>query len=121
MDAVNFIKERNRMCTMYTLKRCEGCPANNYGGDGVACIMADKIDAKRLVPIVEKWSAEHPQKTRQDVFLEQYPEARLDGNECVYVCPADVSTAHRDESGGCSMDGILCPDCRREFWSQGVE
>ena len=60
MDAVKFIEERNRMCATYTPKRCEGCPADNYGGEGVACIMVDRIDAERLVPIVEKWSAAHP-------------------------------------------------------------
>lgn len=120
MDAVNFIKERNRMCTMYTPKRCEGCPANNYGGDGVACIMANKIDAKRLVPIVEKWSAEHPQKTRQDVFLEQYPEARLDGRSVLYAFPANVygnNVCPKKKDAA----PIICCDCRREFWGQEAE
>lgn len=54
MDAVKFIQERNRMCAAYTPKRCEGCPADNYGGEGTACIMIDKIDVERLVPIVEE-------------------------------------------------------------------
>lgn len=90
MDAVEFVKERNRMCSTYTPKRCEGCPADNYGKEGTACIMVDKIDAERLVPIVEKWSAAHPRKTRQSVFLEQYPNARIDSQAVIYVCPADA-------------------------------
>ena len=54
MDAVEFVKERNRMCSTYTPKRCEGCPADNYGKEGTSCIMVDKIDAERIVPIVEE-------------------------------------------------------------------
>ena len=100
MDAVKFIEERNRMC---------GTMSEVWG-----------VDAAQIVKNTEEWSAAHPRKTRQDVFLEQYPEARLDDNGCVYICPADVSSTHKDESGGCAMDGIICPDCRREFWTKVV-
>lgn len=47
MDAIKFINERNRMCKTYTPKRCEGCPANNYGKECVACISIDKIDEQK--------------------------------------------------------------------------
>lgn len=120
MDAVKFIEERNRMCATYTPKRCEGCPADNYGGDGVACIMVDKIDAERLVPIVESWSATHPIKTRQSVFLEQYPNARIDSHNTLYICPADIygdAVCPANRKNPC----ILCCDCRREFWVQEME
>lgn len=121
MDAIEFIRERNRMCAIYTPKRCEGCPADNYGGCGVACIMIDKIDAERLVPIVEKWSAEHPRKTRQDVFLEQWPETKTADDGVLSLCPAVVSSIHRNQYGDCKMMCISCTDCCREFWSQEVE
>ena len=120
MDAIEFIRERNRMCATYMPKRCEGCPADNYGGCGVTCIMIDKIDAERLVPIVKKWSSEHPRKTRQDVFLEQWPNAqRIDG--ILVFCPRSISAAHRDSNGACKNPERLCEDCRREFWMQEVE
>ena len=121
MDAIEFIRERNRMCATYTPKRCEGCPADNYGGCGVTCIMIDKIDAERLVPIVEKWSSEHPRKTRQDVFLKQWPEAYIHEDGYLDICPLEVSAAHRDADGCCAPLDRLCPDCRREFWMQEVE
>lgn len=124
MDAIKFIKERNRMCATYTLKRCEGCPANNpnnYGGEGIACIMVDKIDAERLVPIVEAWSAAHPRKTRQSVFLEQYPEAKIEKDGYLGVCPYLVSASHRGRDGLCAVYDKDCIECRHEFWPQEVE
>lgn len=124
MDAIKFIKERNRMCATYTPKRCEGCPANNpnnYGGEGIACIMVDKIDAERLVPIVEAWSAAHPRKTRQSVFLEQYPEAKIEKDGYLGVCPYLVSASHRGRDGLCAVYDKDCIECRHEFWPQEVE
>lgn len=122
MDAIKFIRERNRMCEMYRLKRCEGCPANNlnnYGGEGVACIMIDKIDAERLVPIVEKWATAHPYKTRQSVFLEQYPDAKIDDDGVIAICPTAFSSVYRDDIGKCPW--VTCSKCRKEFWSQEVK
>ena len=74
MDALEFLKERKRMCT--SCKGCIGCPLK-----GTHCVLShvtsDK-DYKRIIATVEKWSKEHPLKTRQSVFLEQYPEAGID-------------------------------------------
>lgn len=116
MDAVKFIQERNRMCATYTPKRCEGCPADNYGGEGVACIMIDKIDAERLVPIVEEWSTAHPRKTRQDVFLEQYPYAEIYDDGALKILPCRID---KTLGGDCTVG--VCDYCRCEFWSQEVE
>lgn len=116
MDAVKFIQERNRMCATYTPKRCEGCPADNYGGEGVPCIMVNKIDAEKLVPIVEKWSLTHPRKTRQSVFLEQWPNAKLDAAGILSIDPCELDK-NTDNSCG---EGINCYICRREFWGQEV-
>lgn len=69
MDAVKFIEERNRMCKSFG-NRCTGCPASN---DGCAVGQESTLDAKEQAAIVEKWSAEHPRKTRQSVFLEHWP------------------------------------------------
>lgn len=121
MDAIEFIRERNRMCATYTSKRCEGCPADNYGERDTACIMIDKIDAKRLVPIVEKWSSEHPLKTRQSVFLEQYPETLTDIDDVLDICPAVISHAYRGDESMCAGLVKMCSSCRRKFWTQEVE
>lgn len=67
---------------------------------------------------------EHPKKqhkTRQDVFLEQYPEAQLTEDDIISVCPMCVSSAYRDKNGCCAAGYCECIDCCREFWMQEVE
>lgn len=106
MDAVKFIEERRRMYKV-TGKRSP--------------TLAGWIQAEDVVKEVEEWSAAHPRKTRQSVFLEQYPEAKLDGGDCLELCPCTISAAHRDEYGRCAVVDTKCFVCRREFWMQEAE
>lgn len=115
MDALEFIRERNRMCKHFGC--CAECPAN-----GVICgTIGEMNDAERLVQIVEAWAKEHPRKTRQDEFLERWPEARVDKDGSLLICPAAIAKNHRDEYGGCENPMENCHKCRREFWTQEVE
>lgn len=106
MDAVKFLEERKRMFK---------------NGNPVPGLDIDiTYNTEKVVKIVEEWSAAHPRKTRQSVFLEQYPNARLDGQDILCICPADayggtVCPKNRKNSY------TLCCDCRREFWMQEVE
>ena len=123
MDAVKFIEERNRMCKSFGPK-CKGCPASNANEDelwGCAVAQESTLDATDQVAMVEDWSAAHPRKTRQSVFLEQWPEADIDCCGVLTICPSPISTSHRNAYGGCANIGVKCPDCRREFWMQEVE
>ena len=106
MDAVKFIEERRRMYKV-TGKRSP--------------TLAGWIPAEDVVKEVEEWSAAHPRKTRQSVFLEQYPEAQIAANGVLDVCPAPIFHSHRLEGGGCRNVHKKCSDCRREFWMQEVE
>ena len=115
MDAVEFIRERNRMCKQFS--SCAECPAN-----GVICgTIGETNDAERLVQIVEAWAKEHPRKTRQDEFLERWPEAQVDKDGILFICPANIAKNQRDEYGGCANPMEHCPKCRRRFWQQEVE
>lgn len=109
IDALEFIRERNRMCKSFG-DECENCPANKDN----FCI-AFNVD-EEIVPIVEKWSEEHPRKTRQSKFLEQYPNAKVDGRNVLCACPANI---YGDEV--CLNDSVFCSDCCRDFWMQEVE
>ena len=122
MDAMEYIEERNRMCRSQGTK-CKGCPANfdSMFCCGVAAI--SKLDAKEQVAIVEKWSAEHPKKrrkTRQDVFLEKYPESFVGDSGVLRICPRHISAYYRDDNGDCIDTEQMCVDCRREFWMEEV-
>lgn len=115
MDAVEFIRERNRMCKHF--RGCAGCPA-----DGMICsTIWEMNEAERLAQIVEEWAKEHPHKTRQSEFLERWPEARVDKDGILFVCPADIVKSLRDEHGGCTNPMEDCRKCCREFWMQEVE
>lgn len=117
MGAVKFIEERNRMCKSFG-KYCYGCPA----WDG-SCKLEPgtyrKCEADKVVKIVEAWSAAHPLKTRQSVFLEQYPKALLDKDSVLRVCPFLVG-GDKPEKYRC-ICLTDCNACRREFWMQEVE
>lgn len=113
MDVVEFFSEFRRMC-----KSTSDCTKCQYHGD--KCDNATDLFEK-TVAMVEQWSKEHPRKTRQSVFLEQWPEARIGNSGVLQVCPMCISAAHRDSNGECKNPEKLCIDCRREFWMQEVE
>lgn len=122
MDTVKFIEERNRMCKSFDAG-CKGCPAFNVCEYDLCCAVGQfsTLDATAQIAIVEAWSAAHPRKTRQSVFLEQWPEAELDTNGAVAICPTILSSDYRSANKRCKHPGTACSDCRREFWMQEVE
>lgn len=104
MDAVKFLQERNRMYE-------SGAATPGIG-------LEDDYDPVIAVKVVEEWSAAHPRKTRQSVFLEQYPEAEIDERGDLILCPRRISVDFRSRYANCTK---MCSDCRREFWMQEVE
>jgi hypothetical protein len=106
MDAVKFIEEHRRMYKV-TGKHFP--------------TLAEGIPVEDVVKEVEEWSAAHPRKTRQSVFLEQYPEALVLDGGTLSVCPVLFSSEYRNAYGGCASPYGSCAECRREFWMQEVE
>ena len=113
MDAVEYVKQRNRMCDYYV--NCGDCPAGNYEG----CASLNEIP--NLVPIVEKWAKEHPAKTRQSEFLKQWPDAEIsdDGYPSVAPCQLYKDIEEKDENGVCCKN-CGCAECRRDFWLKEI-
>ena len=118
MDALEFLKESRRMCDSH--RWCKGCPLED--GKCVVSDVAPDEDYKRTIAAVERWSKEHPRKTRQSVFLEQWPDAIIshDGLPEIAPCQLSVGFIHGKSTEDCEKRG-LCAKCRREFWMQEVE
>lgn len=117
MDVLEFLKELRRMCN--SCEHCKGCPLER----GFCSFGPNTPDEayERIVSAVEQWSKEHPRKTRQSVFLEQYPETLLDAYGVVRLCPMYISAAHITSDGECTVPDKMCFECRRGFWMQEVE
>ena len=107
MDAVKFIEERDRM---YEVAR--QAPS--------LCYRHEK-SAEEIVREVEEWSATHPRKTRQSVFLEQFPNVELDRNGIINISPCKVDPKQYPFNGKNCRKFQRCGECRREFWMQEVE
>lgn len=122
MDALEFLSEAKRMCDQHT-GPCNTCAANESCGftPEFPSEFGKMTQMQKMVELVETWSKEHPRKTRQSVFLEQYPDTRLDKFDVIQLCPMSISATHRDSNGECTTPEILCIDCRRGFWMQEVE
>lgn len=113
MDALEFLKERKRMCN--SCKNCYGCPL-----EGTHCVISHVTpdeDYERIIATVEQWSKEHPRKTRQSVFLKQWPDAVI-SNGVLNLTPCNIDRSLYDIQ---RCNGADCSKCRREFWMQEVE
>ena len=79
MDAKKFFEEARRMCKKQD--KCKGCPIKS---EGTACLLGsipilvyDTKDIDKAIEAAEKWSQDHPRKTRLMDFLEKYPNAPM--------------------------------------------
>lgn len=112
MDAVIYIRDMQRMCKSHI--SCNGCELKP--GNGKSCM--EGMDPQKCIFVVEQWAAEHPAKTRQSVFLKQFPNAPIYTNtHNVALDPCLIDTTLR---GHCPT-GRGCDICRCEFWLAEVE
>lgn len=111
MDAKSFIEEKERMCK--TCGSCILCPA--WLDDGCVVSPRSGVTPEQQINTVKEWAEKHPRKTRQSVLLEQYPNAKIDSNGILYLCPSAIYGAD-----ACDIH-LSCNTCRRKFWAKEVE
>lgn len=114
MDAVEFLKQFNRMCKAYNDDGCKECPAYRH-----RC--GEEFDGQEDgVSIVEQWAKEHPIKTRQSEFLKMFPNAPIRECGIIDICPAVLGECIDGAVGaklcGPVADGMSCQDCEHNFW-----
>ena len=119
MDALEFLRERKRMCESY--EDCCGCSIENK-----PCIISrvtSDESCKRIVDVVEKWSKEHPRKTRQSMFLEMFPNASIISNGILGICPKSLDKDRECfySANFCNNRHVDCIDCRKKFWLEEVD
>lgn len=87
-----YFAEKKRMTEQNTYpccQRCIDCPlSSENNGEDLTCTDFEILYPKRAIEIVQKWSDEHPQKTKKEAFLEAFPKARIycDGYPSVAAC-----------------------------------
>ena len=113
MDAIKFLKEKNRMTKKCSID-CSDCPlSSEKNTTGFACGDLQRVYSEIAVSIVEKWSEEHPPETRLSQFLKCYPNAMLrEDGVPMQICPWDLGIS---EHAGCSIGN--CVDC----WNTPIE
>lgn len=110
MDAVEFLDKVDRLSKRGFTEEKMRYTDYRAAGDNVGA-----------VKFVERWAVAHPTKTRQSVFLEQYPKAKLTEDGVLALCPIAISSECSGENGRCVSFNRKCGNCRREFWSAEVE
>lgn len=116
MDAVKFVKEWKRMCI--SCKTCNSCSIWKSAGMLTVCSDVVKEEPEKYVAIVEKWSEEHPVKTRQSELLKMFPDAKLTDNEIIYICPKFIDKTYKDHEDCLARK---CCKCKKEYWLAEVE
>lgn len=89
MDAVCYVKEKNRMCeAIHEAGGCEECPLASPDYD-YACADFISDNPEKVVSIVEKWAKEHPMITNADKFREVFgtPPYSYSDLTTLYICP----------------------------------
>ena len=106
MDAVEFIKQVRRM--------------GKQKGEAI-CFKLEEKDTE-IVSRVEKWAKEHPVKTRQDEFFNQWPDAEIgyDGLPTVAPCQLNIELLQCESQKDCEDRGV-CGKCRCDFWLKEIE
>lgn len=86
MDAIEYLKEKARM-TENCRVSCDDCPlsADNNKMD-LRCDVFENRHPEEAVAAVENWAKEHPVRTYKSVFLEKFPDAKIEKNGVPYPC-----------------------------------
>lgn len=118
MDAVKFVKEALSFCK--NQPNCDACELLNEKMMFTCAlnISEDSMSAKdpeKLVEIIERWSAEHPIKTRQDMIIKEFPNIGMIG-DVIDLRPCDMDTEIN-----CPAEINGCTECKKRYWLAEVE
>ena len=123
MKPQDFLKERRRLCSsVCKTTPCEGCPLEHTPCTEDLTSLKPE-DFAKLYDIVDKWSDEHPAKTRQSEFLKMFPNARTlkcydEKQVCIDICPNSV---YGDKINSDDCLYTRCVECKKKFWLTPID
>ena len=118
-----FFKELDRMCRSIDGLKTNECPLRvkfiSPNCDFCDKYVIDNITLydKKAIEIVQKWSDEHPLKTRQSEFLKQFPRSRVTADGTLDLLPCSVDTELKDRCD----EFVGCYSCGRAYWLEEVD
>ncbi len=112
MKAVDYLKEKARMCEENT---CYDCRLTFGDWDRKSpCLDTERDKSEQAVTIVEKWAKENPPKTYLSVLFEKFPNVKKHRNGIPVICPHDLFGESRWVD--CCLDYEICKKCwNREY------
>ena len=106
------IHDYARMCKAHAY--CEGCPMVDVWTG--ACDEALIERTAECEAIIDKWCAEHPQKTYKQDFLEKFPKAKMiEGRPiaCAHNLYGDVITCANQKCKDC-WNAVIPDEAEKE-------
>ncbi len=121
MDAVEFLKEKDRMHEMMK-GNCEKCGLS-YANNGMRanCIGLFGECPEKAVEIVERWAKEHPRKTRQSELLKMFPKASMTADGIIAFCPESMDSAFVCPIKERDRYDPECGECRKKYWLEPLD
>ena len=121
MDAVEYLKNKTRFLDEFCQSACRSCPFDSTNnGKGVECEDLEVKYPELAVEIMEKWSTEHPIKTRQSEFLKLFPYANTDPEGVLQIDPCSIDRKIANEEEACDKFSC-CLECKKNYWLAEVE
>ena len=110
------IEDLARMCNKMGPK-CDECPLSPKNNcEDELCLNLLMKYTDKANEIILKWCSSHPVKTRQEKFLEMFPNVELVDGGTINICPNTI-----DSQYGANCSVLTCKECRRKYWSEEVE
>lgn len=117
MDAIEFLKERVRMCKSYK-DSCDDCELYKISKElHMDCIKLLDCHFETAVKTVDTWSFMHPKKTMRQDFFEKHPNAPTK-NDMFSPIPCPEQCGYEKEKYCIKNNKVKnCVEC----WSRPLE
>lgn len=113
MDAVDYLKTKERMCG-----KSSGCSMCSLAmGEPFGCETVESQHPEEAVEMVEKWGVEHPVETYMSDFLKKFPNAILDDKGYPPNCVRYLYGDDHVPTSGCWCNDFSCSDC----WNRQIK